>query len=68
MQWKGPLLANTNNSCMVIVGYKREFVESNPNLIVIDGSNQELLEDNVNDDTVYTPSGIVVLCISKLER
>lgn len=67
-QWRGPLLANTRNGIMLIVGNKNEFVASNPDLIIVDGSNQQLLEDDINNDTAYKPSGIVVLCMIKLER
>ena len=68
LHWRSPLLANTTDGVFEIVIYKTELLASNPELIIIDGSNQELLEDNVNDDTKYKPSGIVVLCLAKLER
>ena len=68
IQWKGTSLENASNGFMAVVGYKHEFIDSNPDLIVVDGSNQELLEDNMNDVTAYKPSGIVVLCLMKLER
>ena len=68
MQWKSLLLQNVTNGFMVVVGYKHEFLDSNPDLIVVDGSNQQLLDDNINDVTAYKPSGIVVLCLMKLER
>ena len=68
MQWKSPLLQNVANGFMAAVGLKKELLLSNPDLIVVDGSNQELLDDNINDVTAYKPSGIVVLCLIKLER
>ena len=68
MQWKTPLLSNIKGGYMLIVAEKIELVKSNPDLIVIDGCNQGLLLDNVNDHTNYQPSGIVVLCIAKLEQ
>ena len=61
-------MVNTTDGVFEIVIYKTELLVSNPELIIIDGSNQELLEDNVNDDTRYKPSEIVVLCLAKLER
>ena len=68
MQWRTPMLANINGNCMLIVGRKSEILSSNPDVIVIDSSNQELLFDNVNDSSKYKPSGVVVLCMVKLER
>ena len=68
VNWKTPQLANTKGGYMLIATNKNELLKSNPDLIVIDGSNQELLIDNVNDYTDYQPSGILVLCIAKLER
>ena len=68
LHWRSPLLANTTDGLFAIVSYKNELLASNPGLIIIDGSNQELLKDNVNDNTEYKPSGIVVLCMAKLER
>ena len=68
VNWKTPQLANTKGGYMLIATNKNELLKSNPDLIVIDGSNQELLIDNVNDHTDYEPSGILVLCIAKLER
>ena len=66
--WKTPTLENMLGGYMLIVGKKKELLKVNPGLIVIDGSNQELLSNNMNDSTTYLPSGIVVLCICKLER
>ena len=68
LQWKSPALANINGGYIAIIGNKIEFLQVNPDLIVVDGSNQELLQDNMNDETVYQPSGILVLCIARLER
>ena len=68
MQWRTPMLANSNGKCMLIVGKKTGILSSNPDVIVVDGSNQELLMNNVNDHSEYKPSGIVVLCMVKLER
>ena len=47
---------------------KTEFLKLNPDLIVTDGSNQELLLDSVNDHTEYKPLGSIMLCMAKLER
>ena len=58
-------MANTTDGSLAIVSYKTELLASNQYLIIIDGINQELLEDNVNDDTEYKQSGIVVLCLVK---
>ena len=68
MQWRSPMLANIKGNYMLIVGSKREIISYNPDIIIIDSSNQELLFDNVNDNSDYQPSGIVVLCMVKLER
>ena len=53
---------------MAIVGNKDELLKSNPKLIITDASNQELLEDNINDVTKYKPSGMVLFLLIKWDR
>ena len=43
LKWKSPALANINGGYIAVVGNKVEFLKVNPDLIVVDGSNQELL-------------------------
>ena len=68
MQWRTPMLTNIHGGFMLLVGSKEEIVHHNPEVIIVDGSSQELLSDNINDNSNYQPSGIVILCMVKLER
>ena len=67
-QWRTPLLGNTIDNLMAIVGNKAELLKSNPKLIITDASNQELLDDNINDVTNYKPSGMLLLLLIKWDR
>ena len=53
---------------MLIVADKNESIKCDPDLIVVDGSSQELLLDNRNNQTYYEPSEILILCIANLGR
>ena len=37
MQWRTPMLANSNSNCMLIIGNKTEILSSNPDVIVATG-------------------------------
>ena len=61
-----PLLDRIEESYISIVARKRELIGTNPNLIVLDGSSQEMEYVSCKDS--YKPSGMLLLFFAMLKR
>ena len=66
LHWKRPQLKNIKGGYILIVGDKLELMETNDDLIVVDGSSQENDHKSINDR--YKPSGKVILSLCKLHQ
>ena len=65
LRWKAPILQNVSGGYCMIVCEKKEILLHDPNLMVMDGSQQTEEEETVSK---YQGSGFLVLFLGKLQR
>ena len=66
IQCKIPLLSRIKGSFLAIVGKKDELLATNNKVLVVDGSSQEL--GNNENNRSYKPSGMVLLCLVTFKK
>ena len=65
-QWDTLLLSRMSCGYLSILCKKDEALNKYPHLLIVDGSSQEF--NNAGDTVSYKPSGMLVLCLMKLQR